>query len=168
MAGSRQGTDLTPLAELAKGYLMHKKAELDWPSDQRPDDLPEGAGKLILNMIALGIEALPRGGTIGVSATAGSGGNIEVKAVGSDAALREDAASSLEDSVQIDDLTPRNVHGYLCSASWTVPTSCGDGVSVASPSSVHLAGQPSSVFRDRYRFALNFRISSSMLRPILK
>lgn len=113
MAGSRQGTDLTPLGELAKGYLMHKKAELDWPSDQRPGDLPDDAGKLILNMIALGVEALPRGGTIGISATAGAGGSIEVKAVGSDAALREDAASSLEESVQVDDLTPRNVHGYF-------------------------------------------------------
>lgn len=113
MAGSRQGSDLTPLADLAKGYLLHKKAQLDWPSDQRPGDLPDGAGKLILNMIALGVEALPRGGTIGVSVADGPGGGLEVKAVGSDAALREDAASSLAESVQVDDLTPRNVHGYF-------------------------------------------------------
>lgn len=113
MAGSRQGSDLTPLADLAKGYLLHKKAQLDWPSDQRPGDLPDGAGKLILNMIALGVEALPRGGTIGVSVANGPGGGLEVKAVGSDAALREDAASSLAESVQVDDLTPRNVHGYF-------------------------------------------------------
>lgn len=113
MAGSRQGSDLTPLADLATGYLLHKKAQLDWPSDQRPGDLPDGAGKLLLNMIALGVEALPRGGTIGVSAANGPGCSLEVKAVGSDAALREDAASSLAESVQVDDLSPRNVHGYF-------------------------------------------------------
>lgn len=114
MAGNRQGSDLQPLRDLAAGFLAHSKADLDWPLDKMPGDLPEAAGKVILNMIALAVEALPRGGTIGVGASAGADGvEIEVKAVGSDAALRDDTAAGLAEDVTVEELTPRNVHAYF-------------------------------------------------------
>ena len=54
------------------------------------------------------------------------------------------------------------------SASCTRPTIFADGLRVASPSSFHFEGQPSSVFLARYIFALKSRMSSSMFRPMFK
>ena len=64
--------------------------------------------------VALAAEALPRGGTVGVAlAPSASGVEVEVKAVGADAGLRDDAKVGLEDGFKIDDLTPRNVHSHF-------------------------------------------------------
>ena len=70
--------------------------------------------KMLLNLIALAAEALPRGGTGGVAMSRGSGGlEIEVKAVGADAGLREEARAGIGEDAAVEDLTPRNVHGYF-------------------------------------------------------
>ena len=114
MAGSRQGGDMKPIRELAEGFLGHHKSTLDWSAEAPPDGTPDGAGKLILNLVALATECLPRGGTVGVALKKAVGGiEIEVKAVGTDAAMRDEAAAALAEGVEIDDLTPRNVHGYF-------------------------------------------------------
>jgi histidine phosphotransferase ChpT len=116
MAGSRQGEDLGPIRELARNFLDHSKSELDWPSGPVPDNQPEGLGKLLLNMVAFAVEALPRGGTVGVAlAPSANGVEVEVKAVGADAGLRDDAKAGLADGFKIDELTPRNVHGHFTS-----------------------------------------------------
>ena len=112
--GSRQGSDLTPIRDLSRKFLSHHKAELDWPAGPTPDNLPGDTGKLLLNMVALAGEALPRGGTVGVGiAPAESSIEVEVKAVGTDAGLRDETKIGLEDSVAVKDLTPRNVHGHF-------------------------------------------------------
>jgi histidine phosphotransferase ChpT len=114
MAGSRQGGDLGPIRDLAAKFLGHHKAELDWPAGPAPENLPEGAGKLLLNMVVLAAEGLPRGGTIGVGLAPAAGGvEVEVKAVGADAGLREETRVGLDESVAVEDLTPRNVHGHF-------------------------------------------------------
>jgi histidine phosphotransferase ChpT len=144
MAGNRQGSDLRPLRELAANFLAHSKAKLDWPADGMPADVPDGAGKLILNMIALALEALPRGGTIGVSAKSAPGGlEIEIKAVGTDAGLRPECQAALAPDVPLDDLTPRNVHGYFTRV---VAQTLGAGLSVepAGPGYLRLASSPKS------------------------
>ena len=114
MAGSRQGRDLGPMRELAKGFLSHAKSELEWPSDPLPDSAPEDLGKLLLNMIALAVEALPRGGTVAVSVAEGPGGlEVAARAAGSDVGLREEMAATLNGGVSVEELTPRNVQGYF-------------------------------------------------------
>jgi len=114
MAGVRQGNDFGPIRELAEGFLSHSKSQLDWPAGSAPDGLPEGAGKLLLNMVALAAEALPRGGTVGVALAQGArGAELEVKAVGADAGLRDDAKAGVMPDVTVAELTPRNVHGYF-------------------------------------------------------
>lgn len=114
MAGHRQGGDFGLVRELVTGFLGHSKAELDWPSGPVPDGVPVGTAKLLLNLVALAAETLPRGGTVGVAMSRGSAGfELEVKAVGADAGLRPDAEAALSDGVAIEDLTPRNVHGYF-------------------------------------------------------
>jgi histidine phosphotransferase ChpT len=114
MAGHRQGGDFGPIRELVTGYLNHSKSELDWTPDPVPDGVPDGTAKLLLNLVALAAEALPRGGTVGISMQRGSAGfEVEVKAVGADAGLRQEAEAALSDDIAIEDLTPRNVHGYF-------------------------------------------------------
>lgn len=112
-AGNHQGSDLSPLRQLAEKFVGHHKASLDW-GGANPATVPDGAGKLILNLVAFAVEALPRGGTVGVSLLDTPGGvQVLVQAVGSGAALRPEAREALADGAAVDQLTPRNVHGYF-------------------------------------------------------
>lgn len=114
MAGAKHGSDLTPLRDLAVGFLEHGKIDLDWPLAPENIEMPDGAGKVILNMIALAAEALPRGGSLRVSlASAAEGFAVLCAARGQDAGLREETEAGLAEGVAVDDLTPRNVHAYF-------------------------------------------------------
>ena len=118
LAGNRQGPDLTQTAGLCGKFLSHGKIDLSWPQTAAPAELPDGGGKLLLNLVALAAECLPRGGNLSVTLEAGpvggdSGLVLEVRASGTDAGLREDLATGMDDSAAIEDLTPRNVQGYF-------------------------------------------------------
>lgn len=114
MAGNRQGGDLRPMRDLALQYYRHEKADLEWAADALPSGFPESGGKLILNMLILASEALPRGGTVAVQFSE-DGGETEVAviSVGADAGLRDETLAGLEDNVAIEELTPRGVQGYF-------------------------------------------------------
>ena len=112
MAGARIGADLGDLRELAAEFLATGKATLDWTIRRPPDDAPEGLVKLLLNMLVLAAEALPRGGTLRVAVLEGPAG-LEVTASGTGARLREESRPALADEVVIEELTPRNVQGYF-------------------------------------------------------
>ncbi|WP_422367642.1 histidine phosphotransferase family protein [Pelagibius sp.] len=114
MAGARVGTDLTPLRDLSAALLEASKSELDWPTVQAPEGLPDGAGKVVLNMVALAHEALPRGGKLAVEIS-GEAGRCEltVTAVGQDAHLRPESLAGLSNEVDIGELSPRGVHSYF-------------------------------------------------------
>ncbi|MDX1576037.1 MAG: histidine phosphotransferase family protein [Kiloniellales bacterium] len=114
LAGHRQGGDLRPMHDLAVRYFGHQKASLDWSASAMPTGLPDSAGKLILNMLLLAGEALPRGGTVGVLfAEDGGVHEIAVVAVGADAGLREETQAGLADDVPTAELTPRSVQPYF-------------------------------------------------------
>ena len=114
MAGNRQCGDLASLRELAARFFAHQKASLEWVGNAAPPGLPETAGKLILNMLVLGAEALPRGGTVGVLlADDGGASEITIVAVGANAGLREESQAGLTDGVEAQDLTARSVHAYF-------------------------------------------------------
>ena len=87
---------------------------MDWTAAQPAGDTPEGLGKLLLNLIVLGEECLPRGGTLGVALSNGAAGlEVALTASGTGARLREESQPVLAGDVVIDELTPRNVHGYF-------------------------------------------------------
>ncbi len=114
MAGGRIGADFGALQELAAGLLASSKTTLDWTAAQPAGDTPEGLCKLLLNFIVLGEECLPRGGTLGVALSNGAAGlEVAVTASGTGARLREESQPVLTGDVVIDELTPRNVHGYF-------------------------------------------------------
>ncbi len=114
MAGARIGPDFQELRDLTAGYLEHSKAEIDWQDLAAPEGAPDGFGKLVLNMVALAEEALPRGGRIGVRfLPEGSGILAVVSADGDDCKLRPETHTALADDLNLDDLTPRSVQGYF-------------------------------------------------------
>jgi len=114
MSGSRQGDDAESLRAMAAGYLSYHKASLDWPNGEAAGTWPDGVGKLILNMVALAAEALPRGGTVEVAVlSVPAGTQVEVRASGVGAGLRVEVGEGLEDDVPVEQLTPYNVHAYF-------------------------------------------------------
>lgn len=114
MAGGRIGGDLNALRELAAGYLAAGKIDLDWNARLPDGDAPDGLGKILLNLVALAKEMLPRGGTLRV-ALLNEGGRLSavVSAEGAGAAIREETAPGLAPDAAVEDLTPRNVHAYF-------------------------------------------------------
>ncbi|MEM7172626.1 MAG: histidine phosphotransferase family protein [Pseudomonadota bacterium] len=114
MAGSRGGLGISEIRELADGLLANTKAKMDWDPNLTLEGAPDGLGKLLLNMIALAEETLPRGGRLSLAlAPQGGGFAARVTAEGLGCALRPESEIGLVDDVAIEDLTPRNVHGFF-------------------------------------------------------
>jgi histidine phosphotransferase ChpT len=86
-AGHDEGQSVSDIRPLAEGFLAGGKITLDWPA--RPEDmvteLPRSGLKLLLCLIALGAECLPRGGRLVVSMAAP--GEAQVTAEGQGARL---------------------------------------------------------------------------------
>ena len=114
MAGARVGADYSQIRDLSAALLETSRTKLDWSTVAAPDGAHDGLPKLVLNMVALGHEALPRGGDLVVEIKPGDGAvEARVSAKGQDAHLRPEALTGLEDPVDIAELTPRGVHSYF-------------------------------------------------------
>lgn len=101
------------LRQLAESYLRPQKATLDWHTDALIAQGPEGAGKLLLNLIALALETLPRGGNIVAAAEPSEGWRVRVSAEGQGVRLRDESRAALDSEADVDSLTPRSVQGYF-------------------------------------------------------
>lgn len=76
-----------------------------------PAERPGGFAKILVSVLLLAIESLPKGGTLSVKA---DGGNILVLARGPDAGLREGMEAALALSLPREKLEPKFVHAYMC------------------------------------------------------
>jgi len=114
MAGARVGADYSQIRDLSAALLETSRTKLDWTAVQAPEGAPDGIAKMVLNMIALGHEALPRGGRLKVE-IASTAGKVEarVTAEGQDAHLRPESLGGLQDNVNLNEMTPRGVHSYF-------------------------------------------------------
>lgn len=107
---------LAETRRLASGLFDDDRVTLDWPA---PDAVSEAAAtrpgaKLLLNLVLLALEALPRGGAVQVRLGArGTGLAVTVSASGTAARLPEDMQAALRSGVTIADLTPKSVPAYL-------------------------------------------------------
>jgi histidine phosphotransferase ChpT len=113
VAGARVEGGFATLRQIAQRYLGHHKAALDWATAVEPPAVPDDAGKLILNLVALAGEGLPRGGQITVNLAQAVPPTLEVIALGADAGLRDEVALGLSEEISAAELTPRGVHGYF-------------------------------------------------------
>lgn len=106
-------TDYGMVRDLAEKMLRHQKSELAWP-EKLPAMLPAALPKLILNLCQLAAESLPRGGGVTLAIAEGAEGTgLVVTAKGTDARLRPESEVGLDEHVEVEDLSPRNVHAYF-------------------------------------------------------
>ncbi len=104
---------------LAQGLLAERKVVLDWPDQadwgsERTVTLI--AAQLVLNLVLLGMDSLPRGGTLGVrfADIAGDSGAVGVAltASGRGARVKEEVRAVMDPSAAAEDLSARNIHGH--------------------------------------------------------
>jgi histidine phosphotransferase ChpT len=95
--------------EVTLGLLEGGKARCEW--GEAVSALSVDWQRLACNMVVLAAEALPRGGSIEVAASAGKPG-LSVKATGDTINLMPEMRAAVDGSVAVADLTARSVHAY--------------------------------------------------------
>lgn len=106
---------LNEARELAGDLLTEGRAVLEWPeSAHAPDSLPAPVGKVLLLMIMLAADCLPRGGTVTVhTAALPEGMGLAVSAAGQGATLKDVVDAALDPAAPEDALSARSVHAYF-------------------------------------------------------
>lgn len=114
------GQDAAPVGmpearRLTRGLIEEGKIELDWPEESAAStiELTREATKLLLNMMLLGIESLPRGGELRVRLEGGSPALLAVGSIGTGAKLRAESAAAMAADADTGALSARSVQGYL-------------------------------------------------------
>ena len=103
--------------ELSKGLLAGSKIALSWSdSGVTGSEIGKPGVKLLLNLVALAREALPRGGTIAVALGGAPGFECTVAARGAGARLTPEVQAAMDKSASVEGLTPRTIHAYLVAA----------------------------------------------------
>jgi histidine phosphotransferase ChpT len=102
---------LPEAGRLTRGLLEDEKIDLDWPDDAATaEELSREGMKILLNLVLVGIESLPRGGTLRLML---NGSDIILTAQGVGAALREESAAAMAANADIEALSARSVQGYF-------------------------------------------------------
>lgn len=113
-SSAKDGAHAAEARTLAAGLLTGGRVRLDWPDEEVPNDLSPTAAKLLLNMILVAQESLPRGGELAVRfATMPEGLGIALTSRGDNAALRAETRDALDLAAPSDALSARGVHGRL-------------------------------------------------------
>ncbi len=124
-AGTKGQATLNEAGELAAGLLESGKVVLEWSSD-RPDPVRPNVVKVVLNMVLMASESLPRGGKINIGfSDLDEGLGVGVTATGEGAGLRDDLRDALTEGAKEtgndaggtgETLSARNVHGFFAQA----------------------------------------------------
>jgi histidine phosphotransferase ChpT len=117
-AGNQQTFGPREAVALAQEFLVTGKAQLNAPDLPESSAIPAGYGKLALNLIILGADSLPRGGTIQfkVRSPQLGQGAIEMDCAGQQIAWSEEFARAIGGKLQAEELTAHNILPYVASA----------------------------------------------------
>lgn len=117
-AGNQQTFGPREAVALAQEFLQTGKAQLNAGNLPDSSGIPAGYGKLALNLIILGADALPRGGTIQfqVRSPQLGQGAIEIDCAGQQIAWSEEFGRAIGGKLQAEDLTAHNILPYVSSA----------------------------------------------------
>ncbi len=114
--GSRADLTLAEAAALAESVVARGRVRLDWPKEGGEGERGLGprAVKLLLNLLVLAGEALPRGGRVALALTPG-GAEIEaaISAEGEQAGLDVETLKAFKGEAAIDTLSARAAHAYF-------------------------------------------------------
>lgn len=78
------------------------------------DPCPHGFSKVLINLLMLACEALPKGGTITVQE--GTDGAVIIEARGENANFRDGVVHAIANTLPLENMEPRLVHAWLCGA----------------------------------------------------
>ncbi len=113
-AGDRAEVALREAEALALGYLDGRKIALEWPGGAAPPGLPPGGVKLLLCLVMLAADALPRGGTVAVELGVANGElRLAVTASGTGAQPPAELAPALAPDADPATLTVANAVGHF-------------------------------------------------------
>ena len=109
------GSDVAVMKKLSSEFLQSGNTKLDWPD---PEDglqtLDPIMGKLLLNLVLIASECLPRGGRVSVQIADVEGRvGIAVAASGTDAGLRKDLARGLTPGHDASSMDSRSIHSLI-------------------------------------------------------
>jgi len=113
---SAEGTlSLNEARALAGGLMAEGRVDLDWPDGSHaPDAFSAGVGKVLMLMVLVAADCLPRGGRVTVhTAALPEGIGLAVVAQGDNARLRQDLADGLAAGTADENVSARNVHAYF-------------------------------------------------------
>lgn len=109
------GAEIATLRKLASEFMNSGNATLNWVEE--PNGITEVDpmfGKLILNVILLAAECLPRGGVVDVRVVSMDAGiGLAIAAEGDDAGLREDIAQAMTPGQAVENTDSRSVHAFV-------------------------------------------------------
>jgi len=114
-AGNQQSFGPREAVALAQEFLQTGKAQLTASELPESGSVPAGYGKLALNLIILGADALPRGGTIRLqirSPQLGAGA-IELDCAGQQIAWSDEFGRAVNRNLQAEELTAHNILPYI-------------------------------------------------------
>ena len=117
-AGNQQTFGPREAVALAQEFLQSGKAQLNPGNLPESNAVPAGYGKLTLNLIILGADALPRGGTINLqvrSPQLGSGA-VELDCAGQQIAWSDEFRRAVDRNLQPEELTAHNILPYVSAA----------------------------------------------------
>ena len=114
--GGLAGVSLSEGAAAATA-VETQRIRLDWTEEHRPGAPAPAAGsvKLLLNMVLLASECLPRGGSLAVRVRQGDGGlraEVEARPETGAARLSDEAKAAFEGDLEVASLTPRTIQAY--------------------------------------------------------
>lgn len=115
------GQDAPPISlgeakRLTEGMLREGKVKLAWTVGEAGSDggLGRRGMKLLLNALVMGIDALPRGGTLAVNLDQPARA-VAIEAAGTGARIEAASRDAYAHAIGVDALTARNVHAYFTS-----------------------------------------------------
>jgi len=115
-AGSEENLPLKDVRQIAAHYFLGGKVNLTWPEDQPIPALAEQRGllKTLLNLLVLSEEVLAYGGNVVLrAAPPPHEGGCCLEVAGRSAQLNPSFIAALENTVAVEDLTPRTIQAYI-------------------------------------------------------
>lgn len=115
-AGNQSIVSFADLMGLANAYFEEGRTTLTWPDSAVAPNLEDGWGKLLMNLLPLATDTLPRGGDLMISLDEEIDRCcIAVASVGEGARVSEECRLAMAPDVSLETLTPRSIHAYFTS-----------------------------------------------------
>ncbi len=114
-AGSESNLGVKEVRQVAGQYLTDTKITLAWAEKESFETSVERKGflKLLLNLIILAEESLAYGGTVSVHDLAPGEDGCRIEIAGRNAAPNPVFQAAIENTLAVEDLSPRTIQSYL-------------------------------------------------------